>query len=65
MINGGFIHYKMTRKEPNQYTSTEMSSNSVNMNEIRLELLMVQDILYKMTGLEPNQYTSTEMSPNQ
>ena len=35
------------------------------LNEIRLELLMVQDIFYKMTGLEPNQYTSTEMSPNQ
>ena len=27
MIDGGCIHYNMTRKEPNQYTSTEMSSN--------------------------------------
>ena len=27
MIDGGSTPYKMTRKEPNQYISTEMSSN--------------------------------------
>ena len=27
MIDDGCIHYKITRKEPNQYTSAEMSSN--------------------------------------
>ena len=27
MIDSGSIHYKMTRKEPNQYTSTGMSYN--------------------------------------
>ena len=27
MIDGGCIYYKITRKEPNQYTSTEMSPN--------------------------------------
>ena len=60
MIDGGCIHYKMTRKEPNQYTSTETSSN-----QQIIKLGNSERYLYKMTGLEPNQYTSTEMSPNQ
>ena len=30
MTDGGCIHYKMTRKEPNQYTSTEMSKCNIN-----------------------------------
>ena len=61
MIDGGCIHYKMTRKEQNQYTSTEMSSNQ----QICIKLAIGGRYLYKMTGSEPNQYISTEMSPDQ
>ena len=40
MTHGGCIHYKMTRKEPNQYTSTEMSK--CNMNSIDFYYVEVQ-----------------------